>query len=106
MPPVDVIEDAGGITLLADMPGVTKDTLTLALDTNRLTIEGEVALAMPQEMTSSLAEVKLPRYRRTFSLSSELDGEQASAELRQGVLSLRIPKAQHAQPRKIQIQAT
>lgn len=103
LPPVDVIEDSGGITLFADMPGVSKDKLNLQLETDSLTIEGEVALGTPQDMQSNYVELSMPRYRRTFTLSKELDGEQASAEFRNGVLKLRIPKAQHAQPRKIQI---
>jgi len=103
LPPVDVIEDAGGITLYADLPGVPKENLSLQLERDRLTIEGRVALDIPQEMQSNLAEVRLERYRRVFALSKELDGEQTSAELKNGVLKLRIPKAQHAQPRKIAI---
>lgn len=103
LPPVDVIEDAGGITLLADMPGVTKDKLNLQLETDSLTIEGEVAINLPQEMQSTYAEIKVPRYRRTFTLSKDLDGAKTTAEFKNGVLQLRIPKAAHAQPRKIQI---
>ncbi len=103
LPPVDVIEDSGGITLLADLPGVSKENLKLQLETESLTIEGELALDIPQDMESGYAEVKVPRYRRTFTLSKELDGEQTSAEFKNGVLKLRIPKAAHAQPRKIQI---
>lgn len=103
VPPVDVIEDAGGITLYADLPGVPKENLSLQLERDRLTIEGRVVLDIPQEMQSNFAEVRLERYRRVFALSNELDGEQTSAELKNGVLKLRIPKAQHAQPRKIAI---
>lgn len=103
LPPVDVIEDSAGITLLADLPGVSKDKLTLQLEKNRLTIEGDVGIDLPQEMQSTHAEVRLPRYRRVFTLSSELDSEKAAAELKNGVLKLHIPKAQHAQPRRIQI---
>lgn len=104
-PLVDVIEDATGITLLADMPGVSKDKLNLQFETDSLTIEGEVTLDFPQEMQSNFAEVSVPRYRRVFTLSKELDAENASAEFKNGVLKLHIPKAQHAQPRKIQISA-
>ncbi|MFC5512911.1 Hsp20 family protein [Massilia jejuensis] len=103
LPPVDVIEDAGGITLYADLPGVSRDSLTLQLERDRLTVEGRLALDIPPEMQSHFAEVRLERYRRVFALSKELDGEQTSAELKNGVLKLRIPKAQHAQPRKIAI---
>lgn len=103
LPPVDVVEDAGGITLYADLPGVPKENLSLHLERDRLTIEGRVALDIPQDMQSNFAEVRLSRYRRVFALSKELDGEQTNAELKNGVLKLRIPKAQHAQPRKIAI---
>ncbi len=104
LPPTDVIEDAGGITLYADLPGVPKDKLTLHVEADTLTIEGELALDLPDGMESSHAEVGLPRYRRVFTLSRELDSSKVSAEFNQGVLKLRIPKAEHAQPRRIEIQ--
>ena len=103
LPPVDVIEDGAGITLYADLPGVPKDKLTLQVEADTLTIEGEVVLATPEGMEASHAEVSVPRYRRTFSLSKELDTEKVSAEFNQGVLKLRIPKTEHAQPRRIEV---
>jgi HSP20 family protein len=105
VPPVDVIEDASGITLLADLPGVSKEKLSIQLEPDSLTIEGEVSLEMPGGMESSHAEVRLPRYRRVFSLSRELDTENTSAEFKHGVLTLRIPKAAHVQPRRIEVKA-
>lgn len=104
-PPVDVIEDRDGITLLADLPGISRDRLNLHVEADSITIEGEMMLDLPEQMASRFAEVSVPRYRRTFKLSRDLDAEQASAELKNGVLRLRIPKAQHAQPRRIQISA-
>jgi len=103
LPPVDVVEDGGGITLYADLPGVTRDQLQLRVDGDQLTIEGEATLAMPEGLTANHAEVTLSRYRRTFTLSKELDADQVSAELSHGVLRVRIPKAAHAQPRKISV---
>lgn len=103
MPPVDVIEDAGGITLYADLPGVPKENLHLHVDGETLSIEGELGLVLPEGMASTHAEVSLPRYRRTFTLSRELDADQVKAEFANGVLKLRIPKAEHALPRKIEI---
>jgi HSP20 family molecular chaperone IbpA len=103
LPPVDVVEDAGGITLTADLPGVTRETLNLHVEADTLTIEGEMALKVPEGMQPSHAEVQIPRYRRVFTLSKELDPEQVTAELANGVLKLRIPKAEHAQPRKVAI---
>lgn len=103
MPPVDVIEDASGIILYADLPGVPKDKLNLHVDGETLTIEGEVCLDVPQGMDATHVEVSLPRYRRVFTLSKELDAGKVRAEFSQGVLKLHIPRVEHAQPRKIEI---
>jgi len=104
-PPVDVVEDSGGITLFADLPGVSRDKLSLQVASDTLTIEAESGLSIPEGLESSHTEVGLGRFRRVFTLSKELDTNAISAELSQGVLKLRIPKAQHAQPRRIEIQA-
>jgi HSP20 family protein len=104
LPPVDVIEDATGITLYADLPGVPKDRLNLRVESDTLFIDADLALAVPQDMQASLAEVQRTHYRRAFTLSRELDPAKVSAELSQGVLRLRIPKAEHAQPRRIAVQ--
>ncbi len=102
-PAVDIFEDAGGITLLADMPGVSKDRLDVKLDGDNLSIEGRVELDAAQEMRALWAEVSVPRFRRTFTLSRELDGARIEANLKDGVLTLRVPKQAHAQPRRIEV---
>jgi len=106
MPPVDVVEDSAGITLRADLPGVPKEKLKLQVEAGTLTIEGEVSIAMPESMEATYAEVSVPRFRRVFTLSKELDTGKVSAEFKHGVLSLRIPKAEHAQPRRIDIKVS
>lgn len=103
IPAVDVFEDPTGITLFADLPGVPKERLAIDVEGETLTIAGELALSVPEGMEASHAEVDLPRYRRVFTLSKELDPAKVSAEFKQGVLQLRIPKLEHAQPRKIAI---
>ena len=105
MPRVDVFEDASGITLLADLPGVPKDKLGLRVEGNTLQIEGEVAPETPENMEAVYAEVRLPRYSRAFTLSTELDPDKIDAELANGVLNLRIPKHSFAQPRRIEIKS-
>jgi len=105
MPPVDVVEDSSAITLYADLPGVPKDKLSLHVEGDTLTIEGEVSIVTPEGLDASYIEVSLPRYRRVFTLSKELDASKVAAEFAQGVLKLRIPKAEHAQPRRIEIKA-
>jgi len=102
-PPVDVIEDATGITLLADLPGVSRDKLHLQIESDTLTIEAETALTTPDDLQSSHTEVGLARFRRVFTLSKELDTDKVSAQLSNGVLNLRIPKAERAQPRRIDV---
>jgi HSP20 family molecular chaperone IbpA len=103
IPAVNVIEDAEGITLYADLPGVSKEKLQLQVEADVLTIEGEMAFAPSEGATSIHAEVESPKYRRAFTLSRELDAEKVTAELTHGVLKLRIPKKDHAQPRRIAI---
>ena len=105
LPAVDVFEDAGGITLLADMPGVPKDRLDVKVEADTLLIEGEVVAQTPEGLEAVYAEVRVPRYRRTFTLSRELDTSKVEANLKDGVLTLRIPKQAHAQPRRIEVRA-
>ena len=106
LPRVDVIEDKSGITLYADLAGVPKDKLSLHMEADTLTIEGEVGLTLPEGMEPSHAEINLPRYRRVFTLSKELDHDKISAEFEYGVLKLSIPKAEHLQPRRVEIKLT
>lgn len=105
LPSVDVFEDASGITLLADMPGVTKDRLELKVEGDALLIEGAVRPLTPEGLEAVYAEVRVPRFRRSFTLSRELDTARIDANLKDGVLTLRIPKQAHAQPRRIPVSA-
>lgn len=104
-PAVDIFEDANGITLLADMPGVTKDSLDIQLDGDSLTVEGRVDLGLPSDLRALWAEVQVPRFRRAFTLSRELDASRIEANLKDGVLNLRVPKLAQAQARRIQVQS-
>jgi HSP20 family molecular chaperone IbpA len=103
LPAVDVFEDETGITLLADMPGVPRDRLELKVEGDELLVEGSVQLAAPEGLEPVYAEVRIPRYRRSFTLSRELDTARIDASLKDGVLTLRIPKQAHAQPRRITV---
>ncbi len=103
LPRVDVFEDDTGITLMADLPGVPKDKLSLRVEGDTLTIEGDISPPTPENMEAVYAELRLPRYRRAFTLSGELDTEKIAAQFRDGVLNLRIPKHAHAQPRRIEV---
>jgi HSP20 family molecular chaperone IbpA len=104
LPAVDIVEDETGISLTADLPGVPKEKLTVRMDGQNLLIEGEMVIDIPEGMEATYAEIRSPHYRRSFSLSRDLDPSKIDASYKDGVLRLRIPKAEHAQPRKITVQ--
>jgi HSP20 family molecular chaperone IbpA len=103
-PRVDVLEDEAGITLRADLPGVPRERLELKVEGDTLQIDAEVAPLLPENLQPVYAELRVPRYHRAFTLSRELDSSRIEANLKDGVLQLRIPKQAHAQPRRIQVQ--
>lgn len=104
-PPADVFEDDHGITVLVDMPGVSKDRLKVEADHNNLVVEGDMEIEMPEHMQSLHADVRATHYRRAFSLSGQqLDTASVEAKLNNGLLRIEIPKRAELRPRKIEIQ--
>lgn len=102
-PAVDIFEDDTGITLQADMPGVTKERLDIRVEKDTLSIAGDIHIDMPEGVEPIYADVRSTRYQRSFSLSRELATDQIEATLHNGVLTLRIPMRQEMQPRKIEV---
>ena len=104
-PPVDIFEDADGITLHLDMPGVARDRVKIDADRQTLSIEGAIQIPMAEGMEAIYAEVHSTQYRRSFTLSGELDAERVDASLNEGVLTVRIPRRAELRPRKIEVRA-
>ena len=104
-PAADIFEDADGFSIVLDMPGVTKDRLTVKADRNELVIEGEASIDMPAGMEAAYAEVRSAHYRRSFVLTNELDTDSVEATMKDGVLSIRVPKRAELKPRQIEVQA-
>jgi HSP20 family molecular chaperone IbpA len=102
-PPVDIFEDVHGITVQAEMPGVSKERLNIQADRNNLLIEGDMVIDMPHGMEAVYADVRATRYRRSFVLSGELDSDKIEANLNDGVLTVRIPKRAEFRPRRIEV---
>ena len=100
---VDIFEDGRGITVQAEMPGVSKDRLKVQADRNTLLIEGDMMIDMPPGIEAVYADVRATRYRRSFTLSGELDTDRIEASLKDGVLTLSIPKRAEFTPRKIEV---
>jgi len=106
IPLVDVTEDDAGITLTADLPGATRESLSIRVDGDTLTLEAPLELDAPKELEAVYAEVRAGQYRRSFTLSRELDSQHIEAALKDGVLTLRLPKLEKARPRRIEVRAT
>jgi HSP20 family molecular chaperone IbpA len=102
-PPVDIFEDAHGIMVVAEMPGVSRDRLNVQADRNTLTIEGEAVIDMPKGMEAIHADVQSTRYARSFVLSGELETDAIDAKLKDGLLTIRIPKRKEFRPRKVEV---
>jgi len=105
-PPVDIWEDTDGITLRADMPGVSRERLSLRIDGNNLVVEGQLQLELAKEAEALYADVRSSLYRRTFALSGELETGKIEASLKNGVLTVRIPKRSELRPRRIEVQGS
>ena len=103
VPPVDIVEDAEGILVKADLPGVATENVSIGVEGDTLTIEATVGLGEPADIQPVYAEVRAAQYKRSFVLSRDLDTEKIDANLRNGVLTLRVPKAERAKPRRIAV---
>lgn len=107
LPAVDIFEDDAGVTIMADLPGVSKERLGVRVDGDNLVIEGAAEagdLTSSGDMEIIYGEVLNPFYRRSFTLSRDLDAGRIEANLNHGVLKLVIPKAEAAKPRRIEVQ--
>ena len=100
-PHVDIFETEKEVIVIADMPGVTPEGVSLALEENILTIQGQ--RTVPQRPGRIiLEEYENGNYLRRFTVAESIDQERIEASLADGVLRVRLPKAAPAQPRKIQ----
>lgn len=105
-PAIDIFETDKEITLLADMPGVKAGNLSIDLKENVLSLAGDVAAPEGPNEVDLLREYRTGRYFREFSLSQVVDQSKIDAELKDGVLHLRLPKVEKATPRKIAVKAS
>lgn len=102
-PRVDLVESAERVVLYADMPGVSAEAVDITLEKNVLTIEGNVEAPTFDEFRLVHREYRPGVYRRQFSLSDGIDGENIVAEMTGGVLRLVLPKAPQAVARRIEV---
>jgi len=105
IPRVDIYETKESIFLIADMPGVDDKTVEIELEKNILTITGWVEDGGLKDHSLLFSEYEAGDYERSFTLSDEIDREKINATVKQGVLSLELPKAEKVKPKKIAIKA-
>jgi HSP20 family protein len=104
-PEVDIFETDEALVLLADMPGVAKEDVSINLEENRLTISGTTAPATPEGEALVSGEYQAGRYLRRFTLGGVIDRTKIVAQAGgDGVLRLTLPKVQQAQPKKITVE--
>ena len=103
VPQVDIYETKDGLWLWADMPGVDEKSLDVRLDNGVLTIEGQVDLTQYENTTPLYTEYNVGNYVRRFTLSNDVDSDRIVARMQHGVLTLEIPKAERAKPRRIAV---
>ena len=104
LPAVDIFESEEGLTLIADMPGVEANGLKIDLKNNVLSIRGETKSSETNQNVI-YREYQVGDYFRNFTLSEIIDQKKISANLKDGVLTLELPKAEKAKPRQIEVKA-
>ena len=103
-PAVDIYEADDGLVLEADLPGVSESSLHVVLEDNVLTIAGEVRFPqVPDDVRAIRLESRAGRFQRSFILSGEVDGSRIQAELKSGVLTIRLPRAEPGRRRRIEV---
>jgi HSP20 family protein len=103
VPSADIFETEEALTVAMEMPGVEKKDLDIHVEKDVLRVDGRIDFAKYKEMEPVYAEYNVGHYARSFALGSAIDQEKIGANLEDGVLTLTLPKAKHAQPRKIAI---
>ena len=100
-PPVDIFETPDALVVIADLPGVAKDTVDVRVENDLLTIRG--AGTATEKGDAILREFELRDYYRQFQLGEQIDQEKITADMRHGVLSIKLPKVEKVKPKRIEV---
>jgi len=103
VPPADIYETDEALAVVLEMPGVEKKDIDVSLENDVLSVDGRIDFSKYRDMEPVYAEYNVGHYARSFSLSDRIDREKISANIEDGVLTLTLPKAKAAQPRRISI---
>ena len=103
LPVTDIFETDQALTMVLEMPGVNKDSVDVRVENGILSIEGQVDLSKYQGLAPLYIEYNVGNYARSFQLSSKIEQDRITAELKDGVMTLNLPKAEKAKPRRIAV---
>ena len=103
MPTADVFETEDALTISLEMPGVSKDNVDVGIENGLLTVEGRIDFGKYEGLQPVYSEYNVGPYRRSFRISSRIDQERISAEMRDGIVTLVLPKAEETKPRRIKV---
>lgn len=103
LPTTDIYETEDALTVVLEMPGVDRDNIQVNVENGVLTVEGKINFGKYEGLQPIYSEYNIGPYRRSFRLSSRVDQDNIRAELRDGVVSLVLPKAAEAKPRRIEV---
>jgi HSP20 family molecular chaperone IbpA len=102
-PTADIFETEEALTVVLEMPGVAKDNVDVSVEGGILTVEGRIDFGKYEGLRPVYGEYNVGPFRRSFRLSSRINQTQINAEMRDGVITLVLPKAEEAKPRRITI---
>ena len=103
VPTADIYEDQDSLKVILEMPGVEKGNVNVRVEEGVLVVEGRLDLTKYRGLQPLYTEYNIGNYARTFELSSDIDQNRISAELKDGVVTLNLPKAAKAKPRRIKV---
>jgi HSP20 family protein len=103
IPATDIFETEAVLTVVLEMPGVDKSNVDISVESGVLTVQGRVDFSKYEGLQPLYTEYNVGHYQRSFSLSNTVDQNRISAEMKDGVLALVLPKAEEAKPRKISV---
>jgi HSP20 family molecular chaperone IbpA len=103
VPSTDIYETEEALTVVLEMPGVSKDNVDVHVEDDVLTVEGRIDFKKYEGLRPVYSEYNIGPYRRSFRLSNQVDQSKIEAEMRDGVITLMLPKSEKAKPRRISI---
>jgi HSP20 family protein len=103
VPTADIFETEAALTVVMEMPGVDRSNVDISVEDGALTVQGRLDFSKYEGMQPVYTEYNIGHYRRSFSLSNKINQDKIGAEMKDGVLTLSMPKAEEAKPRRIAV---